>query len=217
MRVLYEDNHLIAVYKEAGVLTQGDRTGDDSLLEQVREYLRETYRKPGNVFVGLIHRLDRVVSGVVLFAKTSKGASRLSEQIRNHTIQKTYHAILSCMPSQKIGTLVNFLKKDEKRNVVEIYDDEREDALRAELDYEVISEVGMGVLVKINLKTGRPHQIRAQFSHIGCPIVGDIKYGAENSLPDGSIALCATSLSFDKATGDGRIMVDIPIPEEWSR
>lgn len=201
LKVLYEDNHLIAVFKPAGILVQGDETGDKCLVDEVKEYLKEKYKKPGNVFLGLLHRLDRPVSGIVLFAKTSKGASRLSEQFRNHGVQKVYHALVEKAPKQKSGTLVHYLKKDEKQNYTTVFDEPTGDALKAELDYEVVDKN----ILKIHLKTGRSHQIRAQLAHIGCPIVGDTKYGARLRHAGyagqvGSIALCATGLSFDTAT-----------------
>lgn len=180
IRILYEDNHLIAVYKPAGILVQGDKTGDISLLDEVKEYLKQKYNKPGNVFLGLLHRLDRGVSGVILFAKTSKGAARLSEQFRNHTTKKIYHALVCGKPKKDKGTLVHWIKKDENKNKVEIFNKETAGALRAELDYEIIKSNGKNSIIKIILKTGRPHQIRAQMSAIGCPIMGDVKYGAPN-------------------------------------
>ena len=204
-KVLYEDNHLIAVYKPAGILVQGDKTDDKCLMDEVKEYLKEKYKKPGSVFLGLLHRLDRPVSGIVLFAKTSKGASRLSEQIRNHTVRKVYHALVECPPKKKSGTLVNYLKKDEERNFVEVFDKPVDDALRAELDYEVVGEN----ILKIHLKTGRPHQIRAQLARIGCPIVGDSKYGSKIKYKDGQIALCATEFSFETATGGKKIELNV--------
>ena len=205
IKILYEDNHLVAVYKRAGILTQGDDTGDKCLMDEVKEYLKEKYKKPGNVFLGLLHRLDRPVSGIVLFAKTSKGASRLSEQFRNHSVQKIYHALVEKEPKQKSGTLVHYLKKDEKQNYTTVFDIPTDGALKAELDYEVI---GNNIL-KIHLKTGRSHQIRAQLAHVGCPIVGDSKYGSRIKYKDGQIALCATELSFDTATTKERKVISI--------
>jgi 23S rRNA pseudouridine1911/1915/1917 synthase len=201
VKVLYEDNHLIAVFKPAGVLVQGDITGDPCLMDDVKKYLKEKYKKPGAVFLGLLHRLDRPVSGIVLFAKTSKGASRLSEQIRNHEVKKEYQALVEGMPENKNGTLKNYLLHDEKTNRAKIFDSKHAGALLSELSYETIEERGKNTLFKINLKTGRHHQIRAQLAHMGHPIVGDIKYGAKKPLPDKSIALCATGLTFKTATG----------------
>lgn len=200
LKVLYEDNHLIAVYKPAGLLVQADKGGEKCLMDEVKEYLKEKYKKPGNVFLGLLHRLDRPVSGVVLFAKTSKGASRLSEQFRNHTIKKIYQAGVIGCPKKEKGTLINYLIKDETKNKVAIFDEEVPNSLRAELDYEVVDKKGDNCIVRVVLKTGRPHQIRSQLAHIGCPIKGDLKYGASTALPDRSIALSAVSLTFETAT-----------------
>lgn len=213
LNVLYEDNHLIAVLKPAGMLVQGDASGERSLMEHVKTYLKETYQKPGNVFLGLIHRLDRPVSGIVLFAKTSKGASRISEQFRAHSVTKIYHAVVEGVPKQQKQTLVNFLVKNENTNKVAVFDREREGALRAELSYELIDRTDTTALLKIVLKTGRPHQIRSQLAHIGHPIVGDTKYGASQALPDSAIKLCATELAFVSATGNVRHSIVAPLPK----
>lgn len=212
LRVLYEDNHLIAVYKPACVLVQGDETGDPCLMDEVKEYIKETYKKPGNVFLGLLHRLDRPVAGIVLFAKTSKGASRISEQFRNRTIKKTYTAIIEGIPDRDECTLIHYLKKDEKKNKVTVYEQPTPEALRAELFFRIIRKKTDRAMVEVELKTGRPHQIRAQLSTIGCPILGDVKYGASQPLPDGSIALAATYLEFTTATGGERKSVTILPP-----
>jgi len=209
LKVLYEDNHLIAVYKPAGLLVQADIGGEECLMDEVKEYLKEKYHKPGQVFLGLLHRLDRPVAGIVLFAKTSKGASRLSEQFRNHTIDKIYHALVIGTPKKAKATLVNYLIKNEKKNKVTVYDKEVTGTQRAELDYELVKSDGKNSLLKIVLKTGRSHQIRSQLAHIGHPIVGDLKYGALTPLPDKSIALAATDLSFNTATGGERINLKI--------
>jgi 23S rRNA pseudouridine1911/1915/1917 synthase len=202
MRVLYEDNHLIAVYKPAGVLVQGDITGDPCLMDEVKEYLKKKYHKPGNVFLGLLHRLDRPVSGIVLFARTSKAAARLSEQIRNHKIKKIYQAeVLGKMP-KKSGTLINYIKKDEARKVAVVSDKPDKQRQKAELIYTVLKEERNYSLLEIELKTGRFHQIRAQLAHAGHPIKGDVKYGAPKPLSDRAIALCATSLTFKLPTQD---------------
>lgn len=200
IRILYEDSHLIAVYKPAGVLVQGDKTGDICLMDEVKEYLKEKYRKPGNVFLGLLHRLDRPVAGIILFAKTSKGASRLSEQFRDHTVKKVYHALVEGAPKKPEATLINWLKKDENKNLATVYDKETPATQYAELDYETEKSSGKNSLLKITLKTGRSHQIRSQLAHAGCPIVGDKKYGANTPYQAGAIALCATALTFQTAT-----------------
>lgn len=214
IKVLYEDNHLIAVYKPAGVLVQGDKSGDISMIEEVKIYIKQKYEKPRNVFLGLIHRLDRNVDGIVLFAKTSKGASRISEQFRNHTVKKEYHAWVHGVVRGKTATLVNFLKHDENQNYTEVFDIEMTGADRAELSYNLIKTEGQFSLLKIILKTGRHHQIRAQLSHLGHPIVGDGKYGSTIRLPEQRIALTATSLSFETATTKEQKVVVLEIPEK---
>ncbi len=226
LKVLYEDNHLIAVYKPAGVLVQGDETGDPTLMDEVKYYLKTKYNKLGKVFLGLVHRLDRPVSGVILFAKTSKGASRISEQIRNHEVEKIYHAFVIGKPPKDHDTLVHYIRKSDEVNRVEIFDHEVPDSLRAELSYETVKTNGKNSIVKIQLKTGRPHQIRAQMSVIGCPIVGDVKYGGPSYALGASegkpvsehseLALCATSFTFTTATGGERKAVEVDIPKEWS-
>ncbi len=213
-KVLYEDNHLIAVYKPAGTLVQGDKSGDISMMEEVKSYLKNKYSKPGNVFLGLIHRLDRNVDGIVLFAKTSKGASRVSEQFREHTVEKIYHAWVTGIVKEKNRTLVNYLKHDENQNYAEVFDTEKRDADRAELSFELIKTEENFSLLKVKLKTGRHHQIRAQLSHIGHPIVGDSKYGSTIRLPDQKIALTETSISFTTATTDERKTVTLEIPQK---
>ncbi len=208
VRVLYEDNHIIAVYKPAGVLVQGDATGDESLAEQVKKFLKTRDGKSGNVFLGIVHRLDRPVQGIVLFGKTSKGAARLSEQFRDHTVQKIYTAVVSGEPPKK-GTLVHWILKDENKNRVEVFDRETRGALRAELSYEVVKARGARALVQIELKTGRPHQIRAQFSHIGHALLGDTKYGGEKKS---ELQLAATEIEFETATTHERKKISIAVP-----
>jgi len=224
IKVLYEDNHIIAVYKPAGVLTQGDRTGEVSLYDMVKDYLKEKYKKPGNVFLGLVHRLDKPVSGIVLFGKTSKGASRLSEQFRNHTIQKTYYGIVVGKPKESRGVLkekVNkisffaegFTKKSDEELLAEIKKATK--TRTAELEYEVIKSSNKYSLLKILPKTGRFHQIRIQMAEMGCPILGDAKYSNQKPLPDKSIGLCATAINFKPAVGVKPINLEIPLPESW--
>lgn len=213
VKVLYEDNHLIAVVKPAGILSQGDETGDSSMIELVKAYLKEKYKKPGNVFLGLLHRLDRPVSGVMLFAKTSKGAARLSMQFRDRTIEKTYTALVVGKPQSAKGVLISKLGKDTKTKKAKSYEDGKE----ARLHYQLVKSNGKYSLLEIKLDTGKFHQIRAQLSEAGLPIVGDVKYkgpGWDNSQ---GIALCATSLTFCPATSDTPVKVAIDIPEEWKR
>lgn len=213
LKVLYEDNHLIAVYKPAGILVQEDKTGDPSLLDQVKYYLKNKYHKPGNVFLGLVHRLDRPVSGIILFGKTSKGSARMSEQIRNHEVEKIYHALVSEKPGKDKDVLVHYIKKNNETNKVEIREKPFEGGLEAELSYELVRSNGKFSIIKVRLKTGRPHQIRSQLSMIGCPIVGDVKYGG---VGNGFLALSATSLKFKTATGDEIKEITLPYPEEWN-
>lgn len=213
LNVLYEDNHLIAVVKPFNMSVQRDESGDICLMDEVKDFLKNKYKKTGNIFLGLLHRLDRPVSGIVLFSKTSKGASRLSEQIRSHSFKKTYFALLEGALATKEGVLINFLKRDEKKNITRVYNKEISGALRAELSFEVLKLKGNKTFVKINLKTGRHHQIRAQFSHLGYPLVGDIKYGASKPLPQKNIALFAGELSFKTATGNKQIVLSAPLPD----
>jgi 23S rRNA pseudouridine1911/1915/1917 synthase len=215
LKVLYEDNHLIAVFKSAGILTQGDKSNDNSLMDEVKKYLKTKYQKQGNVFLGLVHRLDRPVAGVIVFAKTSKGASRLSEQIRNHQVKKTYQAIVSGKPSKNKDSLIDYLKKDRNENKVSLSKIPKAGFEKAELDYEIIESNGNYSLLKINLKTGKPHQIRVQLSSIGCPVVGDVKYGSKDVLSDKSIMLCATDFIFKSATKPDINKISIDIPEKW--
>ncbi len=210
---LYEDNHVIAVLKPAGILSQQDETGDADMLTEVKKYLKEKYQKPGNVFLGLLHRLDRPVCGIMLFAKTSKGAARLSEQFRNHTIEKTYQAIVVGKPEKQKGMFVNHLIKDEKLKKGR----EHADGGEAKLYYEVLQSNGTHSLLKIKIDGGKFHQIRSQLSMAKLPILGDVKYGAKIPLPDSSIALCATNLSFITATTDEKINLSIEIPKEWKQ
>lgn len=202
MEVLYEDNHVIAVNKPHGMLTQGDDTGDANLLDEAKAFIKTRDAKPGNVFLGLLHRLDRPVGGVVLFAKTSKGASRLSEQFRTHAVEKVYWSVVEGVPQQPQGKVVQWLVKDEAKNFVTAYVREAPGSQRAELDYRVVA----GSLIEIRPKTGRPHQIRVAMASLGTPIVGDKKYGARQML-DGQVALFARAVTFAHATSKERITV----------
>lgn len=217
LHVLYEDNHLIAVYKPAGILVQGDKSGDLCLMDEVKEYLKNKYNKPGNVFLGLIHRLDRNVQGIVLFAKTSKGASRLSEQWREHSVEKIYHAVVVGKPKNNNGKLVHWLVKDDNKNKTTVYDHQVSGSQVVELFYEVIKSNDKFSLLKIKLGTGRSHQIRSQLAFIGHPIVGDVKYGSKDVLPESAIGLAATSLSFDLATSAERKIIEVGVPKEWEK
>lgn len=217
LNVLYEDNHLIVVEKPAGMLVQGDKTGDPCLMDEVKKYLKEKYKKPGNVFLGLVHRLDRPVGGVVLFAKTSKGASRLSAQFRERAVEKYYYAVVLGKMKEVNGTIVSFLKKDENKNIVEVFDREVVGAKQAELFWEVEKAGAKNTLLKIKLGTGRAHQIRAQLASVGYPVLGDVKYGADEPLPDKSIALFSASLTFLSATGGKSETIELPWPKVWEK
>ncbi|MGB3183677.1 MAG: RNA pseudouridine synthase [Cyclobacteriaceae bacterium] len=194
--VAYEDNHLIIVNKKAGVLVQGDQTGDVPLAEHVKDYLRIKYDKPGNVFCGVIHRLDRPVSGLVILAKTSKGLERMNTLFRNRQVNKTYWAIVKRKPRYPEAKLTHWLKKDPSRNVTTAYDDEEEGAQKAELRYALLGKLNDHYLLEVYPLTGRPHQIRVQLAAMGCPIRGDIKYGFSKPNSHGNINLHAKNLDF---------------------
>lgn len=214
MTILYEDNHIIIVNKASGEIVQGDKTGDKPLSEIVKEYLKEKYNKPGNVFCGVTHRLDRPTSGVVVFAKTSKALSRLNEMFRKDAVDKTYWAIVKNRPNKTEGKLTHYLIKNEKNNKSTAYDTERPHTKKSVMSYKVISTSQNYNLLEIRLETGRHHQIRCQLSKIGCPVKGDLKYGAERSNLDGSISLHARSISFVHPVSKERIEVIAPVPEE---
>ena len=199
--VLYEDNQVLVVNKMQNVPTQADESGDADLLTMCKQYIKEKYNKPGNVFLGLVHRLDRPTGGIIVFARTSKAASRLSEQIRENGFDKRYVAVVEGKVKNRIGHLVNYLKKDEKNNKVYVCPELEQDAKRAELDYKVIDEYENLSLVDVSLLTGRSHQIRVQFSTMGNPIVSDIKYGAKQKITK-NLSLWAYKLSFKHPTKD---------------
>lgn len=197
LEVLYEDNHLIAVCKKATELVQGDRTEDKPLVEIVKEYIKEKYNKPGDVFLGVIHRLDRPVGGVVVFARTSKALTRMNALFQEKKVQKTYWAIVEQSLPNEEGTLVNYLKKNQEKNRSRAYDTQVKDSKRSELDYKLLGRSKNYFYVEVHPKTGRHHQIRVQLSHIGCPIKGDLKYGGKRSNKDGSIHLFGRSIEFE--------------------
>lgn len=213
LRVLYEDNHLIAVYKPAGVLVQGDRSGDLSLMDIVKQYIKSKYRKPGQVFLGLIHRLDRPVSGVVLFARTSKAASRLSAQWRNRRVGKIYWALVHGILRPENGTLRSYVKKGAKTIIVE--NEGGQGILEAILSYRTISAKRDRSLVEIDLHTGRKHQIRAQLAAAGCPVEGDVKYGGAVLGRKQEIRLTARSLTFVHPTRQEAMTIESP-PPDWA-
>ena len=214
-QILYEDNHLIALNKLCGQIVQGDKTGDTPLCDLVKAFLKERDNKQGNVFCGVIHRLDRPVSGVVLFAKTSKALTRMNETVKNRDIQKTYWALTKGMPPSQQGTLDNWLLRNEKQNKSYVVAPGSKDAKQALLDYQVIGKTeGNYNLIQIQLHTGRHHQIRVQLAHIGCPIKGDLKYGAPRSNPDGGISLHARSISFIHPVKKTEITITAPPPPD---
>lgn len=214
MTVLYEDNHIIIINKTCSEIVQGDKTGDKPLSETVKEYLKEKYNKPGNVFCGVTHRLDRPVSGIVIFAKTSKALSRLNDMFKNKEIKKTYWAIVKNTPKATEGTLTYYLVKNEKQNKSYAYETEKPNSKLAVLHYKLKARSEKYNLLEIDLKTGRHHQIRCELAKIGCPIKGDLKYGFERSNPDGGISLHARHVSFIHPVSKELIEITAPLPEE---
>lgn len=213
MKVIYEDNHIIVVSKTASEIVQGDKTGDTPLSELVKHYLKEKYNKPGNVFIGVTHRLDRPVSGLVVFAKTSKALARLNEMFKHGDVHKTYWAIVKNCPQETEATLEHYLVRNEKQNKSYAYDREKPGAKKAILHYKLIGHSENYFLLEVDLKTGRHHQIRCQLAKIGCPIKGDLKYGFPRSNPDGSICLHARRVSFIHPVSKELIELEAPLPE----
>ena len=214
MEVVYEDNHIIIVNKRPGEIVQGDKTGDEPLVEIVRQYIKEKYAKPGNVFCGVVHRLDRPVWGLVVFAKTSKALSRLNEMFRLGQVCKTYRAIVRNMPKEPEARLVHYIKSIERNNKSYAYSSPKDGAKEAALSYRLIGSSERYHLLEINLETGRKHQIRVQLSSIGCPIRGDLKYGDKRSNPDGSISLQAYKIEFEHPVSHKQISIIAPIPDD---
>jgi len=219
--VLFEDNHIIAINKKPSQIVQGDKTGDKPLSDFVKDYIKEKYNKPGDVFLGVPHRLDRPVSGVVLFARTSKALVRLNEMLREKTIKKTYWAVVKNLPAAQAGkpakesaTLVHYLKKNEEKNISRAYEKEVPGSLRAELDYKILCSSDKYHLLEINLKTGRHHQIRAQLAAIGCPIKGDLKYGFPRSNENASIHLHSRKTEFIHPVSKAEIVIIAPPPKD---
>ncbi len=216
-QVIYEDNHLLIVNKSAGVLVQGDSTGDKSLVELLKAYIKGKYNKPGEVFLNPVHRLDRPVSGLVVFARTSKALERMTALFRKREIQKTYWAIVGRKPDEKEGKLVHWLVKDEKRNLVTAYDSQVPDSQKAELSYRWLGEVNKFHLLEVSPVTGRPHQIRVQLSKMGCPIRGDVKYGYSKFNQDNNINLHARRLFFEHPVKKEPLLcrAGVPIDPFW--
>lgn len=214
MTVLYEDNHIIIVNKAPGEIVQGDKTGDKPLSEIVKEYLKEKYNKPGNVFCGVTHRLDRPTSGVVVFAKTSKALSRLNDMFRNGEVEKTYWAIVKEPPAKEEDRLTHYLIKNEKNNKTNAFTIEKPNTKKATMHYRLIGTSQHYYLLEVDLETGRHHQIRAQLAAIGSPIKGDLKYGSPRSNIDGSISLHARTISFIHPVSKEKIKVTAPVPND---
>ena len=222
MEVIYEDNHIIIVSKESGEIVQGDKTGDTPLSENVKQYIKETHAKPGNVFLGVVHRLDRPVSGLVVFAKTSKALTRLNNMFRDGDVHKTYWAIGErrekttggYVPDGEWHQLDNWLVRNEKQNKSYAYDREKPNAKLAKLRYRVIGASERYTLLEVQLMTGRHHQIRCQLAAMGCPIKGDLKYGAKRSNPDGSISLLACRVEFVHPVSKENIIAEAPLPND---
>ena len=220
MEVVYEDNHIIIVNKQSGEIVQGDKTGDRPLSDIVKDYIKEKYQKPGAVFLGVVHRLDRPVSGLVIFARTSKALTRLNKMFVEGEVHKTYWAIVkkeTGTRSQDTGewhTLTHWLVRNEKQNKSYAYDHEKPNAKKAILKYRTIGQSGNYTLLEVNLMTGRHHQIRCQLAAMGCPIKGDLKYGAPRSNPDGSISLMSRRVEFIHPVSKAPIIVDAPIPQD---
>ena len=213
MTVVYEDNHIIVVNKTASEIVQADKTGDTPLSETVKQYLKEKYQKPGNVFLGVTHRLDRPVSGLVIFAKTSKALTRLNEMFRAGEVKKTYWAVVKNAPKESEGELVHFLVRNEKQNKSYAYDKEVPNSKKAVLDYRLIGRSDNYYLLEVDLKTGRHHQIRCQLAKMGCPIKGDLKYGSPRSNPDGSICMHARRVRFIHTVSKELIELEAHITE----
>jgi 23S rRNA pseudouridine1911/1915/1917 synthase len=214
MNVIYEDNHIIAVNKTSSEIVQGDKTGDISLSETLKQWLKEKYNKPGNVFVGVTHRLDRPVSGAVLFAKTGKALSRLNEMFRKGQIKKTYWAIVKNPPNPTEGKLVHYIVRNTTQNKSYAYDEEKPDSKKAILSYKTIAKSDHYYLLEIDLQTGRHHQIRCQLAQMGCPIKGDLKYGFKRSNEDGGISLHARRIKFTHPVSKEEIEIIAPLPED---
>ena len=214
MKIVYEDNHVIIASKRSGEIVQGDKTGDRTLADDVKEYIKEKHAKPGNVFLGVTHRLDRPVWGLVVFAKTSKALARLNDMFRNGEVHKTYWAICQNAPAEPEATLTHWITRNEKQNKSYAYDREVPGSKKAVLHYRTISRSERYTLVEIELMTGRHHQIRCQLAKIGCPIKGDLKYGARRSNPDGSISLLARKVEFIHPVSKERICVESQVPDD---
>lgn len=210
LQVLFEDNHIIIVNKRAGDIVQGDKTGDKPLSEVVKEYIKDKYNKPGDVFLGVVHRLDRPTSGIIIFARTSKALERLNKMLREKQIQKTYWAVVKNQPKKDHDSLISFLKKNPKNNKSTVYNKDTEGSKKAVLHYKTVKRLNNYSLLEVDLETGRHHQIRAQLSAIGSPIKGDLKYGFDRSNKDGSIHLHARKIQFTHPVKKEEIVIIAP-------
>lgn len=214
LQVLHEDNHIIVINKRVGDIVQGDKTGDKPLSDVVKEYIKEKYNKPGEVFLGVVHRLDRPTTGIVIFARTSKALSRLNDLFKNRETQKTYWAVVKNKPAEASAKLVHYLKRNEKNNTSKAHSKEVPDSKIASLDYTIIRELNNYYALEINLHTGRHHQIRAQLAAIGSPIKGDLKYGADRSNVDGGIHLHARKLTLTHPVTKELLEITAPVPND---
>ena len=214
MEVVYEDNHIIIVNKQSGEIVQGDKTGDRPLSDLVKDYIKEKYQKPGAVFLGVVHRLDRPVGGLVVFARTSKALTRLNKMFAEGQVHKTYWALVQACPKEPEGTLEHWLVRNEKQNKSYAYDHEVPNSKKAILKYKVIGRTDNYTMVEVQLMTGRHHQIRCQFAAMGCPIKGDLKYGAKRSNPDGSISLNAHRIEFIHPVSKEKLCLESPLPAD---
>lgn len=212
-QIIFEDNHLLVINKKAGQLVQGDKTGDLSLLDLIKNFIKKRDQKPGNVFLGLVHRIDRPTSGLVIYAKTSKALSRLTQMVKNHEVKKTYWAIVAKETIPQSQRLVHYLQKNEKTNKATVFIKPTDKAKESVLNYQIIKTLDNYQLLEIDLETGRHHQIRAQLSKIGVPIKGDLKYGAPRSNPDGGISLHARKLEFEHPVTKEKVEIVAPVPE----
>lgn len=213
-RILYEDNHIIIINKKCGEIVQGDKTGDKTIADKIKEYLKEKYKKPGNVFLGISHRIDRPVSGIVIFAKTSKALSRLNKMFKENKVTKIYNAICSELPPDEQGKLEHYLYRNRKQNKSYVKANPGEETKSAVLYYKVINRSKSFYLLEIRLISGRHHQIRTQLSFVGCPIKGDLKYNYPRSNPDGGINLHARKVEFEHPVSKQNIIIEAPFPDE---
>ena len=214
LEVLFEDNHLVVINKKSGDIVQGDKTGDTPLSDIVKEYIKDKYNKPGNVFLGVVHRLDRPTTGIIVFAKTSKALERFNKMLRDKTVNKTYWAVVKNKPIKDSDTLIGFLKKNPKNNKSTSYSSEIKDSKKAILHYKLIKSLNNYHLLEVDLETGRHHQIRCQLSTIGSPIKGDLKYGFDRSNKDASIHLHARKINFMHPVSKEDISIIAPTPKE---